>query len=53
MALNQFPVSGMGIEGQLNGLDDVPFSLHTIYICGVDELEQQISDTSHLFLFTS
>jgi hypothetical protein len=48
-----FLVSGLGIQGQQNGLHDVPFSLHIIYICGVDELEQQIADTSRLFLFTS
>jgi len=48
-----FLASGVGIEGQQNGLHDVPFSLHIIYICWVDELEQQILNTSHLFLFTS
>jgi hypothetical protein len=37
-----FLVSGVGVEGQQNGLCDVLFSLHIIYICGVDELEQQI-----------
>jgi hypothetical protein len=35
-----FLVSGVGVEGQQNGLlHDIPFSLHIIYICGVDELE--------------
>jgi hypothetical protein len=35
-----FLLSGVGIEGQQNGLlHHVPFSLHIIYICGVDELE--------------
>jgi hypothetical protein len=39
---NHFLVSGIGIEDQQNGLQGVPFSLHIIYIYGVDELKQQI-----------
>jgi hypothetical protein len=48
-----FLVSGVDIENQRNGLHDVPFALHIIYICGVDGLEQQISHTSRILLFTS
>jgi len=44
-----FLASGVSVEDQQNGLHDVPFSLHIIYVCWIDELEQQISNTSHLF----
>ena len=35
-------VNGLDIEDQPNGLHDAPFSLHIIYNCEVDELEEQI-----------